>query len=139
MCIFLFGFMCFNYVIFSVSYVMFRDHVERNVSKYEKRKKQVKKRRLTAKMNKSPDKRHTQTYGSLSETFWWSQMSFYLFQVQTMQFLVVEPSPLSILIPLAQIFASVSCLNILRLRSSLNVRDHVSQPYSTTGNTIVLY
>ena len=25
------------------------------------------------------------------------------------------------------------------LDSSLNVRDHVSQPYSTTGNTIVLY
>ena len=27
----------------------------------------------------------------------------------------------------------------LSLHSSLNVRDHVSQPYSTTGNTIVLY
>ena len=27
----------------------------------------------------------------------------------------------------------------LSLDSSLNVRDHVSQPYSTIGNTIVLY
>ena len=25
------------------------------------------------------------------------------------------------------------------MNSSLNVRDHVSQPYSTTGNIIVLY
>ena len=29
--------------------------------------------------------------------------------------------------------------NTLMLHSSLNVRDHVSQPYSTTGNIIVLY
>ena len=29
--------------------------------------------------------------------------------------------------------------NNLSLHSYLNVRDHVSQPYSTTGNTIVLY
>ena len=29
--------------------------------------------------------------------------------------------------------------NTLSLDSSLNVRDHVSQPYSTTGNIIVLY
>ena len=29
--------------------------------------------------------------------------------------------------------------NIHSLRSSLNVRDYVSQPYSTTGNIIVLY
>ena len=29
--------------------------------------------------------------------------------------------------------------NTLRLDSSLNVRDHVSQPYSTIGNNIVLY
>ena len=29
--------------------------------------------------------------------------------------------------------------NSLSLHSSLNVRDHVSQPYSTTGNIIVLY
>ena len=29
--------------------------------------------------------------------------------------------------------------NNLNLRSSLNVRDHISQPYSTTGNIIVLY
>ena len=29
--------------------------------------------------------------------------------------------------------------NTLSLDSSLNVRDHVSQPYSTNGNTIVLY
>jgi len=30
-------------------------------------------------------------------------------------------------------------LNTLILRSSLNVRDHVSQPYSTTSNIIVLH
>ena len=30
-------------------------------------------------------------------------------------------------------------LNTLRLLSSLTVRDHVSQPYSTTGNIIVIY
>ena len=29
--------------------------------------------------------------------------------------------------------------NTLSLDSSLNVRDHVSPPYSTTGNIIVLY
>ena len=29
--------------------------------------------------------------------------------------------------------------NTLSLDSSLNVRDHASQPYSTTGNIIVLY
>ena len=40
----------------------------------------------------------------------------------------------------AQIFASGSCFQIPRsLHYSFNVRDHVSQTYSTTGNTIVLY
>ena len=29
--------------------------------------------------------------------------------------------------------------NTLSLRSSLSVRDHASQPYSTTGNIIVSY
>ena len=29
--------------------------------------------------------------------------------------------------------------NTLSLHSSLNIRDHVSLPYSTTGNIIVLY
>ena len=29
--------------------------------------------------------------------------------------------------------------NNIGLRSSLDVRDHASQPYSTTGNIIVLY
>ena len=29
--------------------------------------------------------------------------------------------------------------NTLSLDSSINVRDHVSQPYNTTGNIIVLY
>ena len=47
-----------------------------------------------------------------------------------MKFLIVETSPLSILIPLGpKKFASGS-----RFHSSLNVKDHVSQPYSTTGN-----
>ena len=35
--------------------------------------------------------------------------------------------------------AGVQCPDTLSLHSSLNVRDHVSQPYSTTGNIIVLY
>jgi len=29
--------------------------------------------------------------------------------------------------------------NTLSLHSSLNVRDHVTQPYSTTGNITILY
>ena len=55
--------------------------------------------------------------------------------VQTMKFLIVEPSPLPIPIPhhLRILFS-----NTLSLYSSLNVRDYVSQPYSTTGNIIVL-
>ena len=39
----------------------------------------------------------------------------------------------------AQIFASGPFSNTLSLYSSFNVRDHVSQPYSRTGNFIVLY
>ena len=34
---------------------------------------------------------------------------------------------------------SILFSNTLSLDSSLNVRDHASQPYSTTGNIIVLY
>ena len=47
-----------------------------------------------------------------------------------MKLLVVEPSPLPILIPLGSKY-SIGTLfsNTLSLRSSLNVRDHVSQPY----------
>ena len=43
----------------------------------------------------------------------------------------------SILVP--NIRLRILCSNTLSLHSSLNVRDHVSQPYSTTGNIIVLY
>ena len=39
----------------------------------------------------------------------------------------------------AQIFASGSCFQIPLACVPLNVRDHVSQPYSTTGNIIVIY
>ena len=39
----------------------------------------------------------------------------------------------------AQIFGSASCFQISLACRPLNVRDHVSQPYSTTGNIIVLY
>ena len=57
-----------------------------------------------------------------------------------MKFLIVEPSTLPILILfvskylLQDLFSSISSLH-----ASLNVNDHVSQPYSTTGNIIVLY
>ena len=50
-----------------------------------------------------------------------------------MMFLIVEPSPLpfsSLLGP--NIRLRILFSNTLSLRSSLNVRDHVSQPYSTT-------
>ena len=52
--------------------------------------------------------------------------------VQTMMFLDMKPSPLPVLIPLGprNLFS-----NTLSLRPSLNVRDHASQPCSTTGNT----
>ena len=56
-----------------------------------------------------------------------------------MKFLIVEPSPLPFLIPLGPKYSHQDPLsNTLSLDSSLNVRDHVSQPYSTTGNIIVL-
>ena len=60
--------------------------------------------------------------------------------VQNMKFLIVEPSPLSILIPLGTKYSPQdSFSNTLSLHSSLNVRDHISYTYSTTGNIIVLY
>ena len=55
-----------------------------------------------------------------------------------MKFLIVEPSLLPILLG-PNIRLRILFSNTLSLRSSLNARDHVSQPYSTTGNTIVLY
>ena len=59
--------------------------------------------------------------------------------VQTMKFLIGEPSPLPILFFLiANNRLRILFSNTLSLHSSLNVRDHVSQPYSTTGNIIVL-
>ena len=39
----------------------------------------------------------------------------------------------------ARIFALGSCFQTLSLHSSLNVRDHVSEPYSTTGNMIIVF
>ena len=57
-----------------------------------------------------------------------------------MKFLIAEPSPLPIRIPLGPKYSSQDLvLNTLSLDSSLNVRDLVSQTYSTTGNNIVLY
>ena len=60
--------------------------------------------------------------------------------VHTMKFLIVEPSALVIRFPLgAQIFASESCFQIpLACIPPFNVRGHVSQPYNTMGNIIVL-
>ena len=49
-----------------------------------------------------------------------------------MTFLIVKPSPLSILIPLGPRYSPQDPV-------SNNVREHVSQPYSTTNNIIVLY
>ena len=56
-----------------------------------------------------------------------------------MKFLIVEPSALPILIPLGPKYSPQDPVFTFSLRSSLNVGDHVSQPYSTTGNIIVLY
>ena len=57
-----------------------------------------------------------------------------------MNFLVVEPSPLPILIPLGPKCSPQDPVsNTFNLRSFLNVRDHVSQPYSSDGNIFVLY
>ena len=51
-----------------------------------------------------------------------------------MKFLFVEPSPLSIVIPLGSKYSSQdSVLNTLSLYSSVNVRDHVSQLYDITA------
>jgi len=59
--------------------------------------------------------------------------------VQTMKFLIVEPSTLPICISLGlNIRLRFLLSNILILDSSLNVTDHASQPYSTT-DSIVLY
>ena len=53
---------------------------------------------------------------------------------------ITRTSQLPDLIPLKpNICLWILFSNTLSLHSSLNVRDHVSQPYSTTGNTIVLY
>ena len=57
-----------------------------------------------------------------------------------MKFLTEEPSPS----PFSSHLSSNICLrilfsNTLSLHSSLHVRDHVSQPYSTTGHIIGLY
>jgi hypothetical protein len=57
-----------------------------------------------------------------------------------MNFFIVEPSPLPILIPLCPIIRlKIMFSNILSLHSSLNVRDHVSQPYSTTSNMNIVF
>jgi hypothetical protein len=56
-----------------------------------------------------------------------------------MKLLIVELSPLSfssLMDP--NIRLRILFSNTLILRSSLDVRDHVSEPYSTTGNRISL-
>ena len=54
-----------------------------------------------------------------------------------MKFLIVKPSPLPILMLLGpNIRLRMLFLNTLSLHSSLNVRDHASYPYCTTGNII---
>jgi hypothetical protein len=55
--------------------------------------------------------------------------------VKYVNFLKMEPSPLLILIALGpNIRLRILYLNTLSPHSSLNVRDHVLQPYSPTGN-----
>ena len=56
-----------------------------------------------------------------------------------MKFLIVEPPPLPILIPIGIKHSPQDPSNNLSQCSSLNVRDRVSQPYSTNGNIVVLY
>ena len=52
-----------------------------------------------------------------------------------MKFLIVEPSPFHILIPLGPKYSPQDhVFKYLSLHSSLNVRDHVSQPYSTISS-----
>ena len=54
--------------------------------------------------------------------------------------MIVETSPLPIRIPFGPKYAHQDpVFKYPSLHSSLNVRDHASQPYSTTGNIIVLY
>ena len=51
-----------------------------------------------------------------------------------MKFLIEEPSSIPILISLGPKYSPQDpILNTLSPHSSLNIRDHVSQPYSTTG------
>ena len=60
--------------------------------------------------------------------------------LKTMKFLIVEPSPLPILIPLGpNIPLRILFSNTLSLHSSLNTRNHVLQTYTTTSNIVVLY
>jgi hypothetical protein len=57
-----------------------------------------------------------------------------------MKLLTVKLTPLPILIPLTHKYSPQGPVsNNLSLHSSLNVRDHVSQRYCTTGNVIVSY
>ena len=57
-----------------------------------------------------------------------------------MKFFTMEHSPLPILSPIGhKTHLRILFSNILSLRPSLNVKDYVSQPYSTTGCIIVLY
>ena len=57
-----------------------------------------------------------------------------------MKFLIVDPTPLPIIIPLGPKYSPPDPVsNTLSQGFSLNVREHVSQPYSKTGNVIVLY
>ena len=53
------------------------------------------------------------------------------------KFLIVDTSPLPILEPKYSLQDSV--FKSLSLKSSFNVRYYVSQPYSKSSNTIVLY
>ena len=58
--------------------------------------------------------------------------------IQTMKFLIVEPSPLPIRILFGpNVRPGILFSNTLSLHSSPNAGDYVSQPFSTTGNITV--
>jgi hypothetical protein len=70
-----------------------------------------------------------------SQSFRLNHPDYIRWTVQTMKFLIVEPSPLLGL----NIRLRIQFSDTLALHSSFNVRHHASQSYSTTGNATVLY
>ena len=73
-----------------------------------------------------------------SNLFRFNHSDYIRWMVQTIKFLIPEPSPLPI--PLGpNICLRILFLNTLIQHSSLNIKNHVSEPHSPTGNIIVLF